>query len=312
MCTGRIARVRCVIAACAAAGSRLSVTGSMSANTGRARSYSAALADATNEKGLVITSSPSPTPAERSARCRPAVPLLTALASGAPTRAANALSNCARRGPSDSWPERSTSITARSSASPSTGRASGITSPTGTGDGPDRGPPASARAPASGIGSASTHRLGRRRGPLAGLHAVLDRVHQRVPGGCDHVLGHSDRAPYVVPVGSIDQHARDRCGALALIEDAHLEVDQLDVAQVRMDLTDGLAQRVVQRIDRPVALGGAHVALAAQPDLDGGLGLDLAVGALLHEHAPGLQAKQRLVLAGPLAPHQLPRDLRAL
>ncbi len=54
MCTGSSAVVRSLTAAAAAAGSRLSVTGSMSANTGRARSYSAALADATNENGLVI------------------------------------------------------------------------------------------------------------------------------------------------------------------------------------------------------------------------------------------------------------------
>ncbi len=128
MCTGSSACVRSLTAAAAASGSRFSVTGSMSANTGRARSYSAAFADATNENGLVTTSSPSPTPTARRARCRPAVPLLTAQACGAPTRAANRRSNSARRGPSDNCPERSTSITARSSASPSTGRASGITS----------------------------------------------------------------------------------------------------------------------------------------------------------------------------------------
>src|SRR5438105_1969406 len=175
MCTGSSAAVRGVSAASAAHGSRFSVVGSMSANTGRARSYSTALAEATKENGLVITSSPSRTPAARSARCRPAVPLDTALASLAPTRAANARSNCMVHGPSDRRPERSTSTTARSSASPSAGRASGIAS----------------------------------------------------------------RAP------------------------------------------------------------------AAEPDLDRGLRLDLAVRALLHEHPPGLQAKQRLVLAGLLAHQQL-------
>ena len=108
-----------------------------------------------------------------------------------------------------------------------------------------------------------------------------------------------------LPVGGVDQHARDRAGALRLIEDAHLEVDQLDVAQVRVDLADRLAQRAVERVHRAVALGGAHVALAAHPDLDRGLGLDLAVGALLDEHAPGLQAEQRLVLARLLAHQQL-------
>ncbi len=60
--------VRSLTAAAAASGSRLNVTGSMSANTGRARSNKATFALATNENGLVITSSPSLTPTARSAR----------------------------------------------------------------------------------------------------------------------------------------------------------------------------------------------------------------------------------------------------
>ena len=63
MCTGTIARVRGVIAASTAAGSRLKVAASMSANTGRARSNSTTLAEATNENGEVMTSSPASTPA---------------------------------------------------------------------------------------------------------------------------------------------------------------------------------------------------------------------------------------------------------
>ncbi len=70
--------MRGVTASAAASGSMQRVTGSMSANTGRARSYKATLAEATNENGDVITSSPSDTPTARSARCRPAVPLDTA------------------------------------------------------------------------------------------------------------------------------------------------------------------------------------------------------------------------------------------
>ena len=66
-----------------------------------------------------------------------------------------------------------------------------------------------------------------------------------------------------------------------------------------------VAQRVVERVHRAVALGGAHVALAVAPDLDRGLGLDLAVGALLDQHPPGLQAEQRLVALRLLAHQQL-------
>ena len=111
-------------------------------------------------------------------------------------------------------------------------------------------------------------------------------------------------APHVsMAVGGVEQHARDRAGRLPLVEDADLVVDELDVAQVRIGLGDRLAQRGVQRVDGAVALGGADVALAVDPDLDRGLGLDLAVLALLGHHAPRLELEERLVLAG-LAPDQ--------
>ena len=72
-----------------------------------------------------------------------------------------------------------------------------------------------------------------------------------------------------------------------------------------MDLPDRRAQRVVERVHRAVALGRAHEALAADPDLDRGLGLHLAVGSLLHEHAPRLEPEQRLVLSCLLSHEQL-------
>ena len=160
---------------------------------------------------------------------------------------------------------------ARSSASPSTGRASGIS------------------------------RVAHAGGPAQ--HAALERVDERLPGGRDDVLGDADRAPHLGAVGGVEQHARDRARALVLVEDADLEVDELDVGEVRVDLADRGAQRAVERVDRPVALGGLHAALAVDPDLDRRLGLDLAVGALLDDHAPGLEREQRLVAAG-LAPQQ--------
>ena len=99
---------------------------------------------------------------------------------------------------------------------------------------------------------------------------------------------------------------------LALVEDAHLEVDEVDVAQVGVDFADRRAQRGVERVDRAVALRGAHVALAVEPDLDRRLGLHAAVGALLDEYAPGLEPEQRLVLAGLPAQQQLERAVGGL
>jgi hypothetical protein len=68
MCTGSSPVVRSPTAAAAAAGSMFSVRGSMSQNTGRAFSNSTQLAEATNEKGVVTTSSPASMPAARTAR----------------------------------------------------------------------------------------------------------------------------------------------------------------------------------------------------------------------------------------------------
>ena len=62
-------------------GSILPVWGSTSTKTGTARSKSSTLREATKEKGVVITRSPSaPMPAARTHRCSPAVPELTPMA----------------------------------------------------------------------------------------------------------------------------------------------------------------------------------------------------------------------------------------
>ncbi len=125
MSTATIAFVRGVTAASTAAGSRVSVRGSTSANTGVAPSYMTQFADATKENGDVIASSPGPSPASRAQRWRPAVPLETAAAWRAPTRSANASSKRAIIGPSDRRPERSTSRRSSSSRSSTNGARAG-------------------------------------------------------------------------------------------------------------------------------------------------------------------------------------------
>ncbi len=91
-----------------------------------------------------------------------------------------------------------------------------------------------------------------------------------------------------------------------------LKLIELDVAEVRVALADRRAQRLVERVHRAVALGGAHVALAVDPDLDRGLGLDAAVLALLDDRAPALEPEQRLVLARLLADQQVERAVGGL
>ena len=131
MSTATMPRVRSVTAASTAEGSMFNVTGSTSAKTGSAPSRMKQFADATNDNGDVITSSPPPSPAMRQSRCNPAVPLDTAAAYGAPTRAAISSSNCSIHGPRDNRPDRSTSRTSSSSRSSIHGRESGTSRVTG-------------------------------------------------------------------------------------------------------------------------------------------------------------------------------------
>src|SRR3954452_5642432 len=305
MCTGRKALVRPVIAAAAASGSRLSVRASMSANTGRARSYSIALAEATNENGDVITSSPSETPTARRARCRPAVPDETAEACRAPRRSAKAASNAGTCGPRESWPERSTPSTAASSSGPMTGRARGTESSADRVMSPRRNGRRRARARPSrrSPGAAEPDRAPAGVVHAARQHAGLERVHEGVPAGLDDVLADADGAPGVRAVRGVEQHARHGARRLLLVEDADLVVDELDVGEVRIGLRDGRAQGGVKRVHGAVALGAPDVALAVHPDLDRRLRLHPPVLALLGDHAPGLEPEQRLVVAG-LAPDQ--------
>src|ERR671914_936320 len=295
MCTGSSPVVRSPIAAAAARGSMFSVRGSMSQNTGRAFSNSTQLAEATNENGEVTTSSPGWMPAARTARCRPPVPLETPDTGRPPRRAESACSKAGSRGPSERRRERSVSRTRVSSAGPMLGRASGVTVERRAGSRPGR----RCRACRSAGGPRPLML------PAPGQHAGLERVDEGLPARLDDVLGDADRAPGVGPVAGVEQHARDRPRALALVEDAHLEVHELDVAQVRVALANGVAQSLVQRVHRPVPLGGADVALAVDPDLDRGLGLDPAVGALLHDRAPRLEPEQRLVLARLLSDQEI-------
>jgi len=86
--------------------------------------------NATKLNGEVMTSSPSSTPAARTDRCSPAVPLEHADTCSTPTNPASAFSKSRRTGPSDSRPERITSSTSASSSGPSDGRESGMRSVT--------------------------------------------------------------------------------------------------------------------------------------------------------------------------------------
>src|SRR5271169_3054669 len=105
------------------------------------------------------------------------------------------------------------------------------------------GQPAPRPPPARGEQAESSPRS---RETWSRLHPILQRVNQCVPRSSDHVLRDPDRSPNLLPVGGVQQHPRNGPGALRLIEDPHLEVDEVDVAQMGMNLPDRVAQGLVQ------------------------------------------------------------------
>src|SRR5262249_52116835 len=90
-------------------------------------------------------------------------------------------------------------------------------------------------------------------GWLVAAQLVLDRVHQGLPGGFDDVVGHADSTPGLVAVARGDEHSRLGRRALGLLEDAHLVIEEPHATEVRVELFQGLAQSVVEGVDRTVA-----------------------------------------------------------
>ena len=110
-----------LIARRTASGSMFMVSGSTSANTGRAPTCSMTWMEEAKVSGVVTTASPGPIPRVARETWRAAVPELTAAAAGAPTVAANSSSNRWTRGPVVSQPERRAAVTSRISSSPTSG-----------------------------------------------------------------------------------------------------------------------------------------------------------------------------------------------
>jgi hypothetical protein len=115
-----------------------------------------------------------------------------------------------------------------------------------------------------------------------------------------------------VAVARVEQHAGHGAGALVLVQDPYFEVDELYVLQVGVALADRRAQRLVERVEGPVAPCVADVALAVHPDPDRGVRLHVAVLVLLGDHPPRLELEQRLILARLLADQQVERPVGCL
>ena len=218
--------------------------GRSSACAGRCRRTPAArarrrstLAEATNENGLVMTSSPSPTPTARSARCSPAVPLETALACGAPMRCAKRRSNSPSSGPSESRPERSTSTTAA-------------------------------------LLRLAEHRP-RERDLLRVAHAggpeSMPRSSESTSASQEAATTFSETPIEPHTALPSEESSSTRVTAPVPLSSSRMRTLKLTSSMsARCGWTSPIAARSarVERVDRAVALGGAHAALAADPDLD--------------------------------------------
>ena len=130
-CTGITARVLAPQAAAAAAGSRLKLSGSTSANTGRAPRRAMQPTVAKKESGVVTTSSPWPTPSAINATSRASVPDDTPMARPTPSAVASSFSNASTSGPRMKPPLSITRVTASCKA-PRNGAFCALTSSRGT------------------------------------------------------------------------------------------------------------------------------------------------------------------------------------
>src|SRR5918994_1727626 len=119
--TGMIAFVRSVMASAVRAGAMLRSESRTSTKTGVAPQWTITFAVAGQVIGLVITSSPGPTPSATSERCSAAVPEETARTCSASKYSASRCSRSAARGPVVSQPDRIVSATASISSSPTAG-----------------------------------------------------------------------------------------------------------------------------------------------------------------------------------------------
>ena len=122
---------------------------------------------------------------------------------------------------------------------------------------------------------------------------VRHAVDQRPPRRLDDVGADADRDPGRGAVAGLDQDPGDRVGAVALVEDPHLVVDQLELRDLRERLADRLAQRLVERVDRAVALAGHDVAHPLGPQLHRRLRHRLVAGPGLGDHPPRLDVEVR-------------------
>src|SRR5262249_47622697 len=148
---------------------------------------------------------------------------------------------------------------------------------------------------------------------LVAAELVLDGVDQRLPGGLDDVVGHAHRAPRVAAIAGGDEHARTGRGALALVEDTALVVEQAHLAEARIEVLEGLAEGVIERVHGAVARGRGVLGDALDLEAHRRLRHRLGVTALLlHDDAKAVEVEVGLVVAEGTLHEELEGRLGAL
>src|SRR6185436_14633367 len=146
---------------------------------------------------------------------------------------------------------------------------------------------------------------------LAGVEEAIGvAVDEGFPRSLDDVLADPDRGPLALAVRQVDQHANRRPRADAAIEDAYSEVLELHVVELGIVVGQRLAERVVERSDRPLSLGALDVTGAARHDLDGGFGQRPLARALLDVYAIALDREVGLGPPVGATQEQVERRLR--
>src|SRR5713226_2030765 len=148
---------------------------------------------------------------------------------------------------------------------------------------------------------------------LVAAKLVLNGIDEGLPGGLDDVVGYAHRAPRLVAIARGDEHARLGPRAFALVEDAHLVVEQAHFSKIRVELLEGFPERMVEGIDGPIARGRRVFGHPLDPEAHRGLGERLGVSlVLLDDDAEAVQLEIGPVVAERALHEELERRLRTL
>src|SRR5262245_18826600 len=90
---------------------------------------------------------------------------------------------------------------------------------------------------------------------LVAAELGVDGRDEGPPGSPDDVVGRPHGAPRPVAVAGGHEHAGPGRRALALVEDAHLVVEQAHLAEARIEVLERLAQGMVEGVHGAVARG---------------------------------------------------------